>query len=55
MWRCHGVAAWLTQANTNQAMMYILFFGFYIKTYMYYVFNMYMYYKKEHWWYLTSP
>ena len=26
-----------------------------IKTYTYYVLNMYMYYKKEHWWSLALP
>ena len=35
---------------------YMIFLGFTIsKTYTYYVFNLYMYYKKEHLWYLVSP
>ena len=48
MWGCHGVTAWLTQANTSVGQRCIYYFLVLIsKTYMQYVFNMYMYYKKN--------
>ena len=47
-WGCHGVIAWLTQANTSVRQRCIHYFSvLIIKTYMYYVFNAYMYYKRN--------
>ena len=47
-WLCHGVIAWLTQANTNIGQSWIFYFSILInKTYTYYAFNMYMYYKRN--------
>ena len=48
MWGCHGVVAWFTQVNTNVGQKCIHYFSVLIfKTYMYYVFNIYMSYKKN--------
>ena len=46
IWGCHGVVVWLTQANSSvgQRCIYCLLV-FILKTYMYYIFIMYMYYK----------
>ena len=53
-WGCHNIAAWLTQVNTNVGQRYIIFLGFNIKTYMYYVFSC-IRIIKEHSWSLVSP